>query len=174
MKKLFWLILFLFPLISNAQCPQIEPCQDTLREPDIYHPISPDYSPVCGCDGVTYRNCDAAYWWGAINRSDDNGSCEAFDVDLSPNIFTPFDRFDERLKIYMGITGTVSVQIYSAFGRIMFEKDFPKSIFSGMKKSDRIIKYDLREPETFPKGVYLLIVSIGGERKHKKFIKLDY
>src|SRR5689334_24985729 len=114
MKK-FWVFIFL-PFFSSAQ-----DCQDPYRSPDNFHIIQTDYDPVCGCDGVTYRNSDAAYWWGGINYWISNTICDNFDIDLYPNIVTQGTTVPPHLRIYMRYPGTATLTIYNNFGKLMLK-----------------------------------------------------
>src|SRR5215207_213558 len=99
MKKLY--LLLFFPLFANAQTD----CEDLYRQPDAFHIIMTDYEPVCGCDGNTYRNSDAAYWWGGINLWTSNTICDDFDIDLYPNVITADATVPPHLRIYMKYPG---------------------------------------------------------------------
>jgi hypothetical protein len=145
-------------------------CEDSIRSKDKYHAICEGYQPVCGCDGKTYRNSDAAYWWGAINQWYD-GPCEEFDIDLYPNLVTEQSSGLGHLRIYMRNPGTASLVIYNAFGRLMFQRLFSTSL------SNAIIPdadpFELYEAQTFPRGVYVLVVVVNGRQKAIKFLKVQ-
>ena len=162
MKTIFCFILLLFPVFLFAQC------TDSLVQPNPYAHCIPDYDPVCACDGKTYRNYCAAEQWGAIlpgNYVD--GPCSDFDIDFSPN---PVQGAPSSLYIYMKHSGSVSLQIYSAFGRLILEQTFSNSSNTPGKISEANPYYlNMRD---FQKGIYILLVSLGGDKKTRKIIRL--
>jgi hypothetical protein len=176
MKKFFILTFFLFGFTSTAisqLCNYASVgtnCEDSVREKDIYHDICEGYEPVCGCDEVTYRNSDAAYWWGAINQWSE-GSCEILDIDLYPNLITDGSEGLGHLRIYMRQPGSATLLIYNAFGRLMFERLFSTSLANSIIPDAN--PYNLYDAQTFPRGIYLLIVVSGGEQKVSKFLKVQ-
>jgi hypothetical protein len=165
-KKYIPFFLFIF-LLSSFRF-SLAQCTDPSRQPDKYHIINTDYYPVCGCDGKTYRNSDAAYWWGGINQWTD-GSCESFDVDLYPNVLSSGGNSLAHIRIYMKAPGNATLVIYNAFGRKMLEQIFFTSL------SNNIIAdanpYELYDAQNYPTGIYFVIVSVNGDKKFRKFTK---
>jgi hypothetical protein len=162
--KTLW-ILISIPVISSAQTD----CQDLYRMPDDFHVIQTTYNPVCGCDGITYRNEDAAFWWGGINFWTANTICGDFDMDIYPTISSSFSITPPQLRIFMKYAGTATLSIYNDFGRLMFTRRFTTS------KTGQIIDdanpYNLYEVAAFPRGIYMVIVSVGGEKLYRKIIR---
>jgi len=166
MKKIFFSLIFCSPVFGFSQ-----QCKDSLRQPDKYHNIDYHYIPLCGCDGHTYRNSDAAYWWGGIDTYNPDGPCEDFDIDLYPNMISTDPSNMPELRIYMKFPGTATVTIYSSMGRLLFEKLFSNDQSFGLIHNAD--PYYLKEAQTFPRDVYLLVVTVNGIRKSLKFIKVD-
>lgn len=74
-----FLLLFL-PSISRAQ-----DCVNQALINTTYTCPNPEFYPVCGCDGNTYRNlCEAQYRNGIQYYTD--GPCNGFEFDIRPNI----------------------------------------------------------------------------------------
>ncbi len=161
-----FLIIFFLPFIASAQ----SDCEDQYRGKDKFYIISTDYIPVCGCDGRTYRNSDAAYWWGGINIWTSNTICDDFDIDLYPNVSTSDITIPAHLRIYMKYPGTASLTIYNNFGKLMLQRRFETSL------PEQVINdanpYDLYEVQTFPRGIYILIVTVNGNKKYRKIIRV--
>ncbi|CAN5472283.1 hypothetical protein BH11BAC1_BH11BAC1_26890 [soil metagenome] len=164
MKRFFF--LFLFPLVALAQTD----CDDPYRDPDVNHIITTDYDPVCGCNGKTYRNSDAAYWWGGINLWTASTICDDFDIDLYPNIIVSGATVAPHLRIYMKYPGTATLTIYNDFGKLMLKHLFSNSLSGKIIPSAN--PYDLDDTQTFPRGLYILIVTVGGEKKYKKILRV--
>ena len=166
-----FIILITAVLVSSNEI-KAQGCEDTLRGQDPYHIIQTDYAPVCGCDGVTYRNSDAAYWWGGLFTGawTDNFICDNFDIDLYPNVITNESTGLGHLRIYMKYAGNATLSIYNAFGNLMFEKLFSTSVPNAIMPSAN--PYDLFEAQSFPRGIYNVIVTVGGERKVRKFLRV--
>ena len=161
MRKPVLLLLFFLPVVSMAQC------EDEFRTPDSWHIVATQYDPVCGCDDHTYRNSDAAYWWGAINSWTPNTICGNFHMDLYPTVVSAGSIEPPHLRIYMKSSGTASVAIYDTFGRVMFEHRFDAS--QGGMIIPEADPYDLVVAQTFPYGIYVIVVSVGGDRMSDKF-----
>jgi len=164
MKKIF--ILVFLPLVSQAQTD----CDDPNRDPDVNHIVMSDYNPVCGCDGKTYRNDDAAYWWGGIDYWTSNTICDDFDIDLFPNVITPTSVVPAHLFIYMKYPGSAELTIYNDFGKLMFEKLFEATASEQMINEAN--PYELYPVEVFQRGLYILVVTVNGNRKYRKILRV--
>jgi len=68
----------------------------------------------------------------------------------------------------MKYSGTASMAIYDTFGRFMFEHLFETS--QGEMIIPEASPYDLKVAETFPYGIYVLVVSVGGDRLSRKLL----
>ena len=159
----------MFCLLPFAAFAQTD-CNDAYREPDVNHLIRSDYDPVCGCDGVTYRNDDAAYWWGGINSWTSNTVCDDFDIDLYPSVSTSSISIPPHLRIFMKYAGTASLTIYNTFGKLMLSKRFENSLPGQI--IDEANPYDLYEVQLFDRGLYIVIVTVNGNKKYRKLLRV--
>ncbi len=133
-------------------------CLDTLRQPNEYYQCYDQYSPKCGCDGITYRNECAAYNKGAINSFQD-GSCGLFDIDIVPNPVTDL----LYMSFYTRIRSSVTIFIYDAFGGTMFRQSY-------IGKEGDILRQEINV-NGYYHGVYLVVAVANGELFTKKFVK---
>jgi hypothetical protein len=162
MRTLFCFAFLLLPLFIIAQG------TDSLVQPNPYAHCGPDYNPICACDGKTYRNQCAAEQWGAILPGNwVNGPCESFDFDFLHN---PVVSFDPELRVYVKNPSAVQVQIYSAFGRVVLERNYYfNSSSSTSLPLPALPNIDFKDIQ---KGIYILVVSSSGEKKTRKIIRL--
>jgi hypothetical protein len=176
MKRFLILYFFVFGLTESAFCQNCNfsstgtTCEDSVRQPDSYHFVSCDYSPVCGCDDKTYRNSGAAYWWGGINQWSD-GPCGNFDTDLNPTLVTNGTSNITHIRIYMRQPGTATLLIYNVFGRLMLQRLFSTSLSNAIIPETE--SFNLNDAQSFPRGMYLAIVVVNGEQKVRKFLKVQ-
>jgi hypothetical protein len=173
-----------FPFSLWAQC------KDSLAA-NPYQYCDQPYQPVCGCDNITYRNpCAAQYWGGIINAYLQGinyvpGVCGNFDFDFVPNPVSAFSAgsSDSHLHIYINdilfthsSSVSYSVYILDTFNKVLFQRDAVASqndnITQGSGVNYGIPIGDLSSDyfSRLENGVYLLIITVNGEQKTKKFI----
>jgi hypothetical protein len=163
MKRL--LLLIFLPFFSSGQ-----DCKDPYNEPDSYYQCNhPDYSPVCGCDGKNYRHACAAEHWGGILYWTD-GICDDFEMDVYPTVVSDQPNGLPRLSIFMKYAGTASLTIYNDFGKLMFEKNFASGLSNDFVPGAN--PYEMYEAQTFPRGMYIVVVTVHGEKKYRKIMRI--
>ena len=160
-------LLFIVMCVAASACFGqyiYSPCKDPLKIENIFYTCYEDYDPVCGCDGVTYRNYCAAENQYALNPGNYTvGPCSNFDYDISPNQITDF----LRLKIKKKRAGYFALTIYDVFGHIFFNQVF--------NYTDINSKYEPYEISVlgFEQGLYIIEVISDGEQQIQKFYKVN-
>lgn len=175
-KNLLLLPFLLLSVFLKAQCyyPPCPTCVDSTAI-NIYYYCSGDYEPVCGCNGVTYRNVCAAEYWGGLLTSQNfkqNAICGDFDIDFVPDEIVPGSRDVNynpygTLSIYSNFVSAYAlIQIYDVYGRVWYVNQ--QAI--GISPPAFTIQI---AADNLPAGVYYLFVTMNGEFLKKKFIKAD-
>lgn len=91
-------------------------CVDSVRANPLYQCNDQFYNPVCGCNGVTYRNqCNALNVHGVTNWV--SGVCSGFDVDYYPNPVGPASAFTVNLSFPETISGNMTLRIVDMYGK---------------------------------------------------------
>lgn len=168
MKKLFLLFIFCFTAGSAGFAQYIySPCKDSLKVEDIFYHCYDDYNPVCGCDGVTYRNpCSAENQYALNSGNWTDGPCTNFDYDISPNQVNNI----LNLKMKKKRAGYFVVTIYDVFGHIYFDGSY------NFSSNDLTLipppTYEI-SVNGFEQGLYIIQVISDGEEQIKKFFKVN-
>ena len=168
----FLLLFSLFLLMNTGtlQAQYFPVCVDTtIIIPNYYCDTTGqivDFTPVCGCDGVSYFNaCVAGKLHGIIKYTD--GPCEDNMMYFSPNPVYGF--YD--LNLFVAVkdpTQITHLYIINIFNfKIYYEKYYQVYPINNYIVNDTI------GVEDFPQGCYAIIIITGGTLKVKKFIKLD-
>ncbi|MCF8276054.1 MAG: T9SS type A sorting domain-containing protein [Flavobacteriales bacterium] len=152
MRLLVTFFVFLsFSIGANAQC------IDTLNFPNLQPPCYPDFVPVCGCDGVTYRNACYADFATVLQYTD--RPCEQVALDIYPNPCT----YWLYATVVTKYESDVNLYIFDKNGTVFYYQFLP--LVSQETLSLPIYGFD--------KGLYIIMVESNGVTKFSKFIKWD-
>lgn len=149
------LLLFCFSKKANAQNPM--DCLDTSRINPYYLCGNPIYQPVCGCNGVTYRNDCAAYYMGGVNFTS-NGTCGNFGFDILENPVAT----NLTISVYTRQSERVIMQAWNDMGNKYYEY-----FFNGYENSVQQFFIDTHD---YPRGVYIIVVVVNGEQQSHKVV----
>ncbi|MFM1874682.1 MAG: hypothetical protein RL266_419 [Bacteroidota bacterium] len=149
MKWFFVVSVLTLPLHVASQC------LDTLNTPVLNPGCNLDFTPVCGCDGVTYRNpcyAEAATVLQYVDRP-----CEQVAINFYPNpvIYWLYAIIVTKYE------ADVNLLIFDRNGNIYYSRYL------------RAVNYEyLTIPvHDFHDGMYILMVESNGVAQFKKFIK---
>ncbi|MEX1188773.1 MAG: Kazal-type serine protease inhibitor [Bacteroidia bacterium] len=154
--RVFLLILItLIGINAKAQVFSNNTCQDsTLISNNPCYGTS--YQPVCGCDGVTYRNECLAYAQGLLNFGD--GPCEFMDFDFLPNPASTIGQL--QLRVICKDVADINVWIFDTF--------FRQKYYQVSRQFKDIELYpDIRG---FGNGLFFIVVEANGVVKVKRLL----
>lgn len=158
------LILLCCASASPVKAQFFQYCTDSTRIANDFQPCGTDFTPVCGCDQVTYRNECSAYFWGGLFSGSwtTNSVCTSFYFDFYPTAIT---YFPGRFSVFLKERGSASLYIYDAFGKLQHTDIFYTSAANETRtKEINVQNLDL--------GIYNMIVVVGNEVQYLKFAKV--
>ena len=161
MKYIILFSVFLLTLLNilNAQ---------VCSYPSLASPMfncNKEYQPVCGCDGITYRNvCNAQYQNGVFYWSD--GPCNGISFDIIPNFISDQDpQMEFTFAQNKGIPATL--YIFDNFGKVIHQQALPAA--DNFNPPYYQIFFNL---SSYRQGVYIIsITNANGDYIWKKFVK---
>lgn len=158
-KLVMTLLFFVFTFSSSSSLlaqPNFD-CVDTTRINDYYICANPIYQPVCGCNGITYRNECRAYFAGGVNYWV-NGTCENFGFDILTNPVA----LEITLSVYTKFSENVNIQIYSSFGTQIAE--------NGFTSAQESVQQIFIGTDGWESSTYVVLLFVNGEQQAKKVV----
>jgi hypothetical protein len=157
--KLKLIVLFLFIGLANEI--DAQNCIEPARISPFYRCNYPRFEPVCGCDGVTYRNQCEAYWGNGVNTWN-FGVCEGMAADLYPNPILYNEAINITIQFPEFTTSDVSFYIVDMYAKVRLQR-----IFNYTNRIELSL-----ESYSIPPGVYTLVITTtSGLYEYIKFIK---
>lgn len=142
----------------QAQWGQV--CVDSGRIQPYFGCLRPEFTVVCGCNNVTYRNdCVAFNQYGVNTWRDGVCSNDLFFFDFWPNVVR--DQMIFYLKT--SVKSSATIEVANAFGKLMFYRILPSVPEPYFYQTFNFLDY---RP-----GIYFVSVRAGSKMETKKFIK---
>jgi hypothetical protein len=142
---------FVFFLSGNIQL-SAQCADSSLVQHGAY--CDPQWIPVCGCNGVTYRNDCFARNQGLLQWN--YGICDAIDFDFNPNPPVDYINVDVIIKT----PGYMQVQLHDRFGRIFYSTSY---VNPGQMSFQMNVK-------GFPAGLYYILIFCEDGYKVRKLV----
>ena len=151
--ELFFAAMLLF--CSTAAIGQTGCYDPSLLQHNSY--CNPDFEPVCGCDGVTYKNeCNARNYFGISYST--YGPCSNIAFRVRPNPVRDF----LTIEIVFKYESNGQILIYDMQGNLRYRR---------LLRDETRYQQNL-EVFGLPKGLYLVLVESGGLYEYQRFLKL--
>jgi hypothetical protein len=153
-KRVSALILFTFCLVGSLFAQQ---CLDTnYYVPPIAICLN-DFDPVCGCDGVTYKNYDCAYRQAGVLHYQ-LGPCGSLATNHYPDPATGLTPF--KVQIVNRYEDDINIEIKNLNGTL-----FLADHYSGLTELE--VTYSV---SGYPRGLYFLFIYNSTEFQVRKFM----
>ncbi len=149
--------LFLIAIIAVIGLPCNAQCIDSLNFPNLQPPCFADFLPVCGCDGVTYRN--ACYAGFATVLQYQEGPCENIVIDFYPNPTS----YWLNTTIVTKFESNVNLYIFDRNGNVYYY-DYLTNV------TNRSLTIPVHG---FEQGLYIMMAESNGDVQLSKFIKWE-
>lgn len=145
-------VSMLMPLVAQAQF--INTCVDTLITPTPTPPCYPDFRPVCGCDGNTYRNECFADFAGVLQY--EYVPCDGVAINITQNPVFDFLYLDVATRF-----GTdVQLWIIDIYG----------TLYAEYYLSEVELQQVVIPTYSFKRGAYVVLAESYGATAYKKFL----
>jgi len=151
-------------LVSGVGVKAQFPCVDAGRVNPGYLCPNPEYKPVCGCDGNTYRNiCEAQNKFGVNYWSD--GPCSGFEFDIIPTFLDDNSILQVAFVQNAGITA--QFVLIDFWGKVILQRTLPAMVNFNIP-----FRFELPEAGILRPGTYIILVyNANGAYRYKKFVK---
>lgn len=123
-------------------------CMDSSRANPMYQCNDQFYDPVCGCNGITYRNqCNATNNHGVLQYR--SGVCSGIDMDFYPNPVGPGSMLTVNVSFPEFVYANADIKIVDMYGKVWEQR-----IVNNFNRSMQ--QFDVSSMRT---GLYLLVVT---------------
>jgi hypothetical protein len=153
------ILIFILLCMTTSASAQFDQCVDSGRISRYYQCLQPEFTPVCGCNQVTYRNECEAFRKGGVNLVHYDGVCQndyMFSAIYPSNV-----RDIANIYVQFYDKGPLTIQIRDSYGKLMLTQNH-------LNLHNR--QFDI-PVNSYTVGVYFVFLISGGSYNIQKFIK---